>query len=264
MKMPEKSAGGFKQELIECGPSSAYLHMVVRYGKQEVTFGNDEPETKDMMIAIFELPDEIQEFNGEEKPRVINREFPFSNNEKSNLAKLVKAIDPASIEEDGCISADADPSDMVGEALTLDIGLNKKKTHNTVAGFSPMKSKAKEKLEDMYNEAVCVDLTDEDTTEDALRSVYPWILKNALTGGYGGKIGDCIEEYPHYELMVELVEEWEDERAARKAARDAKDGGSQSKPAATPAKEEPAEDDEPKKGKKDKKGKSKSDSDELY
>jgi len=73
---------------------------------------------KPRVILTFELPTELYEFDGEEKPRWISREWTLSYNKKSTMFKIIQALDPKD-EANGVIS------EMLGAPCSLTIGHSK-------------------------------------------------------------------------------------------------------------------------------------------
>lgn len=59
------------------------------------------PDIKHMIWINFEFPDETIEIDGNDRPRWYGKEYLFSNNEKSALFKLLKAVDPKGTNADG-------------------------------------------------------------------------------------------------------------------------------------------------------------------
>lgn len=55
--------------------------------------GQPKPDKKKVRIT-FELPEQTAEFDGEEKPLIISKEYNFSNHEKAPLVALLNTLDP--------------------------------------------------------------------------------------------------------------------------------------------------------------------------
>jgi len=90
---------------VEDGAYPARIVQIIDFGYQietdwktgEVKLYDDGNTVIQPKVWInFELPTETIEINGEAKPRWYGKEYTVSMNEKSNLFKLLKAVDPKS------------------------------------------------------------------------------------------------------------------------------------------------------------------------
>lgn len=80
-----------EREIVPAGNTVARLYSLIHIGKIEEEYMG-EPKINDKVMLRFELPEEMRDFNGEQKPLAISREFTLSFGEKSNLRKLVQGM----------------------------------------------------------------------------------------------------------------------------------------------------------------------------
>lgn len=75
-----------KKDLIPSGTHIARCYSMVHVGTQNFEYQGESKKSNRIRLT-FELPFEKKEFNGEEKPLVIDKEYTLSLHEKSNLRK---------------------------------------------------------------------------------------------------------------------------------------------------------------------------------
>ncbi len=149
---------------MEAGVYIARVVQIIDLGKQyKRDWKTDEIETYDDGNPIiqpqawinFEIPDEMIEVNGEQKPRWVGKKYTISTHEKAALTKLIKAAGKSKI---------SDLSELLGEPVMVEVGMTSG-GKNKVSGTSPM-MKGME-APDLINEPIVYDIDtgDADTYE---------------------------------------------------------------------------------------------------
>jgi hypothetical protein len=75
-----------KKEIVPSGTHIARCYSMIHIGTVEWEY-NGEQKFSNKVRLTFELPNEMREFSGEQKPMVISKEYTLSMHEKSNLRK---------------------------------------------------------------------------------------------------------------------------------------------------------------------------------
>ena len=75
-----------KREIVPSGTHIARCYSMIDIGTVEWEYAGETKWTKKVRFT-FELPHEMREFSGEQKPMVISKEYTKSLHEKSNLRK---------------------------------------------------------------------------------------------------------------------------------------------------------------------------------
>ena len=75
-----------KREIVPSGTHLARCYQMIHIGTVEWEY-NGEQKFSNKVRLTFELPNEMREFSGEQKPMVISKEYTLSMHEKSNLRK---------------------------------------------------------------------------------------------------------------------------------------------------------------------------------
>jgi len=75
-----------KREIVPSGTHIARCYQMIHIGTVEWEY-NGEQKFSNKVRLTFELPNEMRDFGGEEKPMVISKEYTLSMHEKSNLRK---------------------------------------------------------------------------------------------------------------------------------------------------------------------------------
>ena len=78
--------GSEKREIVPAGTHIARCYSMIHIGTVEWEWQGEIKESNKVKIA-FELPNEMRDFGGEEKPMVISKEYTISLHEKSNLRR---------------------------------------------------------------------------------------------------------------------------------------------------------------------------------
>ena len=75
-----------KREIVPSGTHIARLYQMIHIGTVAWEYNGDQKFSNKVRLT-FELPHELRDFGGEEKPMVISKEYTLSMHEKSNLRK---------------------------------------------------------------------------------------------------------------------------------------------------------------------------------
>ena len=75
-----------KREIVPSGTHIARCYSMIHIGTVEWEYAGETKYTNKIRIT-FELPHEIRNFGGEQKPMVISKEYTLSLHEKSNLRR---------------------------------------------------------------------------------------------------------------------------------------------------------------------------------
>lgn len=89
MKGIEVSAESTKEvtrEIVPNGTHVARCYSMIHLGTQEWEYQGEQKRSNKIRLT-FEIPSEMRDFGGEEKPMVISKEYTLSLHEKSNLRK---------------------------------------------------------------------------------------------------------------------------------------------------------------------------------
>ena len=86
MSIIVKSVDTNKKELVASGTHIARCYSMTHIGTQNFEYQGESKKSNRIRLG-FELPHEIRDFNGEDRPLVISKEFTLSLHEKSNLRK---------------------------------------------------------------------------------------------------------------------------------------------------------------------------------
>lgn len=76
--------------LVPAGSHAARLYSIIHVGN--VPDSMRESGRRNVIRFTWELPEEMREFNGEQKPMVIGAKYTVSLNEKSNLRPVVETL----------------------------------------------------------------------------------------------------------------------------------------------------------------------------
>lgn len=75
-----------KREIVPSGAHVARCYSTIHIGRVEWEY-QGEQKVSDKIRLTFELPNEVRDFGGEDKPMVISKEYTMSLHEKANLRK---------------------------------------------------------------------------------------------------------------------------------------------------------------------------------
>jgi hypothetical protein len=75
-----------KKAIVPSGTHLARCYSMIHIGTVEWEYNGEQKFTNKVRLT-FELPNEMRDFSGEQKPMVISKEYTLSMHEKSNLRK---------------------------------------------------------------------------------------------------------------------------------------------------------------------------------
>ena len=75
-----------KKEIVPSGTHIARCYSMIHIGTVEWEYSGEQKFSNKVRLT-FELPNEMREFSGEQKPMVISKEYTLTMHEKSNLRK---------------------------------------------------------------------------------------------------------------------------------------------------------------------------------
>lgn len=121
------------------GVQLGVIVQVVDLGVQpgSVYQGEKKPDERQIRLT-YELPNDVHEFDGEEKPLLISETFKFSGHEKSTCYKRINTIDP------GLKLTGGDYANLIGKAVMVQIvhkdgkGKHVGRVFANVAAVSPL------------------------------------------------------------------------------------------------------------------------------
>jgi hypothetical protein len=85
-----------KREIVKAGTHIATCYSMIHIGTVEWEY-QGEKKWSNKVRFTFELPNEMRDFGGEQKPMVISKEYTLSLHEKSNLRKDLESWKGASL-----------------------------------------------------------------------------------------------------------------------------------------------------------------------
>lgn len=87
-------------------------------------------------MYVWELPGEMIEIDGEQKPRQLSKEFTISGSAKSNLRKFIESWNGTSYSDDDFLELDL--FDQIGKPCQLNVVLNETKEYSNVDNIMPI------------------------------------------------------------------------------------------------------------------------------
>ena len=87
-------------------------------------------------MYVWELPGELIEIDGEQKPRQLSKEFTISGSSKSNLRKFLESWNGKSYSDDDFLELDL--FDQIGKPCQLNVVLNETKEYSNVDNIMPI------------------------------------------------------------------------------------------------------------------------------
>lgn len=163
--------GGKVLPVLEIDTYPARLVQVIGVGTHEqFDWQTKESQGKKPRVMLtFELPTETAEFDGEEKPRWISREYTISFNEMSTMFKIINAIDP----KDEC---DGDLAEMLGLPCTITIAHTKTGKAKIASVNALSKGMA---VDELFNDTRSFDMDSPDM--EVFKTLPDWIKDKVRT-----------------------------------------------------------------------------------
>lgn len=118
---------------VEPGVYMAVCIGVIDLGEQ---YSEMYKKYSNKVMIIWELPGEMVEVDGEQKPRQLSREFVFSDSNKSHLRKFIESWNGRSYTDDEF--GEFEIFDQVGKPCQLNVVLNETKEYSNVDNLMPI------------------------------------------------------------------------------------------------------------------------------
>ena len=107
-----------KRELVPSGTHVAICYSMIHIGTVEYVY-QGETKWSNKVRLTFELPNEMRDFGGEQKPMVISKEYNLSLHEKSNLRKDIETWKGVGLTDKELRSFDI--TDLIGKECMISI-----------------------------------------------------------------------------------------------------------------------------------------------
>lgn len=165
------------KELVPEGNHVAILYSIVEIGHVPDTFPGNEGQFVHQIRLTWELPDETREFDGEQKPMVIGRDFTVSLGDKSNLKPFVEGMLGGLSDEDKEFFTF---ENLKGKPCMLQVIHKKSKKTGNPYAFAASCAQVPKKLEvpKQFNESVYLDYRE--GWDDATYAALPQFIKDKM------------------------------------------------------------------------------------
>lgn len=162
------------RELVPAENHIARLYSIVEVGTVPVAY-KEEPSRQ--VRLTWELPEEMREFNGENKPMVIGGKYTASMYKEAKLRKIVEGIVGKMTDEE---ADEFDLHTILGKACMLNVvhtvGKNGK-TYANVASAAPL-PKAVKDIPTQFNDSVWFDYSEFDQV--VFEKLPEWMRKEMM------------------------------------------------------------------------------------
>ena len=125
-----KSKNENKREIVPSGTHIAICYSMIHIGTVEWEW-QGETKHSDKIRLSFELPNEMRDFGGEEKPMAISKEYTLSLHEKSNLRRDLEGWRGKSFTKEELNRFDV--TNLLGKSCNVSIIHKKSKSGNEFA-----------------------------------------------------------------------------------------------------------------------------------
>ena len=129
-----------KREIVPSGTHISRCYSMIHIGTVEWEYNGETKYTNKIRIT-FELPHEMREFSGEQKPMVISKEYTMSLHEKSNLRRDLEGWRGKSFSNKELSSFDI--TDVLGSSCNVSIIHKTSKSGNEFAQIGSISSMTK-------------------------------------------------------------------------------------------------------------------------
>jgi len=165
------------KELVPEGNHVAILYSIVEIGNVPDTYPGNEGQFVHQIRLTWELPDETREFDGEQKPMVIGRDFTVSLGDKSNLKPFVEGMLGGLSDEDKEFFSF---ENLKGKPCMLQVIHKKSKKTGNPYAFAASCAQVPKKLEvpKQFNESVYLDYREE--WNDSVYATLPQFIKDKM------------------------------------------------------------------------------------
>lgn len=123
---------------LPAGSHAARLYSIVDLGTQETNF-QGEAKVQRKLRLTWEVPEERAEFDGQDKPLAIGKEFTFSLHEKATLRKAVEGMLGRTLTDADARKLDIET--LLGSTCLLSVVLGKGQDgqeYPKISGFGPL------------------------------------------------------------------------------------------------------------------------------
>ena len=161
-----------KREIVPSGTHIARCYSMIHIGTVEWEYQGEKKYSNKLRVT-FELPHELRDFGGEEKPMVISKEYTLSLHEKSNLRRDLEGWRGKSFTNQELNSFDI--TDVLGSSCNISIIHKTSKSGNEFAQIGSISGISKgTKCPDQINESFIFNYED-NFNEDWLEQQPEWI-----------------------------------------------------------------------------------------
>lgn len=222
-----------KQEPLEEGTYSGYMVWAVALGKQKNYI--DEKKIENKVLVAFEIPEFNKEEDGKTVPKLVFKEYTWSANEKSTLAKHALTINRDAVNVGKSIDVAALLGRPIGITLTVsDNG------YNRVDSLSKLRESAARAIDPMASECWTFNPFDAKSKTTGIKILGKHIINRIFSAENSDEVVFVDELTDRLnELEAEFQESQKTREETKKAESKTKDKVSKS-----PKKVEKAEEDE--------------------
>ena len=129
-----------KREIVPSGTHIARCYSMIHIGTVEWEYNGETKYTNKVRLT-FELPHEMRDFSGEDKPMVISKEYTLSLHEKSNLRRDLEGWRGKSFTNQELLSFDI--TDVLGSSCNISIIHKTSKSGNEFAQIGSISGMSK-------------------------------------------------------------------------------------------------------------------------
>tara|TARA_R110002051_G_scaffold103198_1_gene174937 strand:- start:3617 stop:4225 length:609 start_codon:yes stop_codon:yes gene_type:complete len=167
-----------KREIVPCGTMVGRCYSMIEIGTVEWEWKGEKKFTKKVRLS-FELPNEIRDFGGEEKPMVIDKEYTMSLYEKANLRQDLESWRGAAFSKEDINSFDI--TNLLGQPAMLSIIHKTAGSGNEYAQIANISSLPKGmEVADQINESFVFNYTDK--FDEEWLDVQPQWIQDQIKG----------------------------------------------------------------------------------
>lgn len=138
IEISAESTNEVKREIVPSGTHVARCYSTIHIGTVEWEWQGELKYTNKIRLT-FELPNEMRDFGGEDKPMVISKEYTLSLHEKSNLRKDLESWRGEAFKG----QPKFDITDMIGESCMISVVHKTSNSGNDYATISSISQIAK-------------------------------------------------------------------------------------------------------------------------
>ena len=161
-----------KREIVPSGTHVARCYSMIHIGTVEWEW-QGETKYSNKIRVTFELPHEMREFSGEEKPMVISKEYTLSLHEKSNLRRDLEGWRGKSFDSKELVHFDI--TNLISKSCNVSIIHKTSKSGNEFAQIGSISGISKgTKCPEQINESFIFNYED-NFNEDWLEQQPEWI-----------------------------------------------------------------------------------------